>query len=127
MTCVQENLTGWDRIRKFYDPSQSCLEREIVLKTTKLSFIATFVLGGLVKREEANRRVQIYTTGVTFASPSLRVVSSIFKSPLSLMFSQEFWTTRFWRSCDTVSDGDLEPQHLQEQSRKLFSQCLDFV
>ncbi|KAI6176236.1 Translocase of inner mitochondrial membrane [Aphelenchoides bicaudatus] len=69
----QLNPAGLDRIRKFYNKNEVCLEREFVLKTTKLTFLTTFFLGGLSRRAEANRRVQIYTTGVTFASPSLRV------------------------------------------------------
>jgi hypothetical protein len=122
MTCVTESATGWDRILKFYDRNEPCLEREIVLKTTRITFMTTFVLGGLAKRLEANRRVQVYTTGVTFASPSLRVVSSKFSNNFNLFsnFSQEFWITRFWRLCEVASDGDFEQQHSLEQSRKLF-------
>lgn len=66
--------TGWDRLRKFYT-DEICFERELVLKSTKVTFLASGLIGGFAGRKEANRRLQAHTTGLTFPSPSLRVVS----------------------------------------------------
>jgi hypothetical protein len=79
MTSV-ENTTApvWDRFHSFYNDEVN-FERDVVVRTTKMTFFFTGIIGGFMGRKEAERRLQVYTTGVTFGSPSLRVVSLLLK------------------------------------------------
>ncbi|KAI6234643.1 hypothetical protein M3Y99_00783400 [Aphelenchoides fujianensis] len=63
---------GWSRLKKFYMADEPCMERDLTLRTLRTTFIVTGVLGGLAGRAETEKRLQMYTTGVTFGSPSNR-------------------------------------------------------
>ncbi|KAI6221153.1 hypothetical protein M3Y95_01010600 [Aphelenchoides besseyi] len=63
---------GWERLKKFYNLDELCMERDITTRTLRTVFIVGGIVGGLSGRQEAERRLQMYTTGMTFGSRANR-------------------------------------------------------
>lgn len=68
---VQEATT---RLKRFYHVDVECMERDIAWRVVRASFFVSGVVGGLSGRKEAERRLQVYSVGHNFGSPSNRIV-----------------------------------------------------
>ena len=62
------------RLQRFYNTDEECMERDMTWRVVRAAFFLSGFVGGMHGRPEVERRLQLYTTGHNFGSPSNRIV-----------------------------------------------------
>ena len=62
--------SGWNRLKKFYDfeNTEYDMERDVVLRTSRMAFLCGFFVGGISTSRESFERFERHSTGKKFLS-----------------------------------------------------------
>ncbi|CAD5226845.1 unnamed protein product [Bursaphelenchus xylophilus] len=63
-----EEKTGFERLKQFYDADTVSMERYMVVTGAKLTFLVTFLMGGMLSSKEVEKRIEVYSQGKNFGS-----------------------------------------------------------